>query len=133
MSHIQTLNLKFFQSKAKMSALLLVTLLFAYNHAFSKTINITCPSVKADLTAEYKVSSSDSHQWSSWQSQPRISVSTTNDKNYFAEINQSYKGIELRCVGGNGNQHYGFYTHIPDITSCKIDPKSKTAFICEVR
>lgn len=131
MSPVTRFHCKFFRSTAKICALLSIALLFFCNNAFSKTMTIACPTVKTTLTPGYKITSSDGYQWSSWQKQPRVEVSTINDKNYLAEINQSAKGIELRCVGGSEQNRYGFYTHIPKITSCKIDKNKNTAFICE--
>lgn len=133
MSSIAQAHANFFSPSAKICALLSIGLLFGYHSALAKTVTITCPVVKTTLTAEYQVpSSSDGYKWKSWQSQPRLEVSTANDKNYFAEINQSYKGIDLRCVGGSGNKSYGFYTHNPKITACKIDVNSNQAFVCQV-
>ncbi len=121
---------KFLRSTAKICGLLSIIFLFSYGNAFAKTMTIACPTVKATLTTGYKTTS-DGFEWSSWQSQPSLEVSTANDQDYFSEISQSYKGIDLRCVGGSGDKRYGFYTHTPKITSCKIDSQTNKGFICE--
>lgn len=133
MRHFHLSNIKFYRSTVKTSSLCLITILFSlsYTNAFSKTITVTCPTVQTSLTSKFKVSSPDGYQWSSWQSQPNLHVSTKEDENYFAEINQSSKGLTLRCTGHSGNNWYGFYTNNLKVDSCKIDPNSKTSFICE--
>jgi len=120
-----------FISTAKIAGLLSVALLFGYSNASAKTMTIACPTVKTTLTPGYKTTE-NGFEWKSWQSQPSLEVSTADDKNYFAEISQSYKGISLRCIGGSKDKHYGFYTHSPKITSCKIDTTTNKGFICEI-
>lgn len=121
-----------FLKSAAISALVLVALLFGCSNAFAKTITVNCPTVKAAVTPGYKISS-DGYQWSSWQNQPRIEVSTANDKNYFAELSESKKGIQLRCIGGAEKTRYGFYTSVPNVMSCKLDKMTNKGFICEVK
>lgn len=122
---------KFFKSTAKICGLLSITLICSYNNALAKTVAITCPTVKTTLTSGYKTTEKG-YEWQSWQSKPNLEVSTANDKNYFAEMCQSHKGISLRCVSGFGDKSYGFYTHSSKISSCKIDPNTDKGFICEV-
>ena len=123
---------KFFRSTAKIGGFLAIGFLLSYSSAFAKTVTIACPTVKATLNPGYKTTS-DGYEWSSWQSQPSLAVSTMDDKDYFSEISQSYKGIDLRCIGGSSNKRYGFYTHNPKIASCKIDAKTNKGFICELK
>ncbi len=130
MAYTRHFQLKFFKSTAKICGLLSIILVFGYSNSFAKTVTIACPTVTATLTHGYKTNS-DGNEWSSWQSQPNLEVSTMNDKDYFAEISQSYKGISLRCIGGSGHKHYGFYTHNPKIISCKLDQQTNKGFICE--
>lgn len=117
--------------RAKACGLLSFALIFSCNTIFAKTVTINCPTVKTTLTRGY-TTTENGFEWRSWQAQPSIEVSTAMDKDYFAELSQSYKGISLRCVGGIKNQNYGFFTHSPKITSCKLDPKNNKGFICEV-
>jgi hypothetical protein len=114
----------------KIYGLLSLIFLFACNNTFANTITITCPTVKTTLNSGYKIMH-EGHEWSSWQSQPNLEVSTMTDKNYFAEIGQSYKGIDLRCIGGSDDKKYGFYTHAPQKVSCTIDSKTNKGFICD--
>lgn len=123
---------KFFRSTVKICGFLSIIFLFNYSNAFAKTVTIACPTVKATLNHGYKTTS-DGYEWSSWQSQPSLEVSTMNDKNYFSEINQSYKGIDLRCIGGSGDKQYGFYIHAPKKAFCKIDLKTNKGFVCELK
>jgi hypothetical protein len=121
-----------FRSTSKICCFLSIVFLFSYSNVFAKTVTIVCPTVKATLKQGYKTTS-DGYEWFSWQSQPRIEVSTMNDNTYFSEINQSYKGISLRCIGGSGDKRYGFYSHDSKIVSCKIDSKTNKGFICELK
>lgn len=101
-------------------------------NVLAKTVTIECPTVKTTLHQGYKITN-DAYEWSSWQSQPNLAVSTVNDKSYFSEICQSYKGISLGCIGGSGNKRYGFYLHATNMATCKIDSKTNKGFICEVK
>jgi hypothetical protein len=116
----------------KMGVILSIIFLFCYSNAFAKTVTIACPTVKTTLTRGYKTMS-NGDEWSSWQTQSSLKVSTSEDKNYFSEISQSYKGISLRCIGGSGNQRYGFYMNATNLSSCKIDSKTNQGFICELK
>lgn len=116
----------------KTCGFLSIVLALSSSNVFAKTVTIACPTVKATLTSGYKTTS-NGYEWQSWQSQPKIEVSTMNDKTYFAEICQSYKGTNLHCLGGSGNKRYGFFVHSPKITSCKLDTQSNKGFICEVQ
>ncbi|MBS0351991.1 MAG: hypothetical protein JSR33_12590 [Proteobacteria bacterium] len=121
-----------FKCPAMVWSVLPLAVLFINTNAFAKTIAIACPTVKTTLHQGYKIKK-DGLEWSSWQSQPNLAVSTKDDKNYFSEISQSYKGISLGCIGGTGNKRYGFYVHTANIASCKIDSKTNRGFICELK
>lgn len=129
---MRTISFKFSKCPVIICSFLPIIFLLINTNAFAKTVSIACPTVKTTLNKGYKTKK-DGYEWSSWQTQPNLAVDTMNDKNYFSEISQSYKGINLGCIGGSGNKRYGFYTHTSNIASCKIDSKTNKGFVCELK